>query len=240
MHKLEKRWTGVIYILPVRFDDTPLPGMPDTISYVDARNHKSLELSELIAMKIGKRTRKNYLPTNLNRLFERLDISDEFEVKKQVRNQAMAFFSSLRNMNMAERQVVVSLVSNGCPAGLPDDIHIHSDLLRRQTGKSINQLKRLLGGIASLGFKCWIQEGCKADVETISENNMFFCLSWVDLTAYDELPEVDDFPEMLVVKGMMEVVSEYYCEEHTLEKLNVLDFSQLSDETRYSEHNMPA
>ena len=42
------------YILPVRFDNTPLPGMPSTIKYIDIYGVKPLELSELIAIKTGK------------------------------------------------------------------------------------------------------------------------------------------------------------------------------------------
>lgn len=239
------------YILPVRIDDTSLPGMPHTVSYIYIGKLTPLELSELIANKIGKTTRENHLPVNLNRLFERLDMKEELELQELVRRQADAFFNSLTKMNVAERLTVISLVTYGCPAELPDNIHIHSDLLRRQTGKSVNQLKRLLGGVASLGFNCWIEEGCDEDVKTISNNNLFFYLKWIDLTVYDEPKEIvdltiydepeviDEYPEMFVVSAMIEIVSEYYCPKHAMETLKVLDFSQLSDETKYSEYDQP-
>jgi len=227
------------YILPVRFDDTSLPGMPHTVSYIDINMLKPLELSELIEIKIGKKTRQHYLPVNLNRLFERLDMKEELELQEHVRRRAVAFFSSLLKMNVTERQTVISQVMYGCPTGLPENIHIHSDFLRRHTGKSVNQLKRILGGIASLGFSCWIEEGCDEDAKTISNNNLFFYLTWVDLTVYDEPKEIDEYPEMFVVNAMIEIVSEYYCPTHAFETLKVLDFSQLSDETKYSECDQP-
>ncbi len=34
------------YILPVRFDDTEIPGLPSSISYLDARNKSPKEIAE--------------------------------------------------------------------------------------------------------------------------------------------------------------------------------------------------
>ena len=39
-------------ILPARFDDTPIPGLPSTISYVDLRMVKPSELAKLIVLKV--------------------------------------------------------------------------------------------------------------------------------------------------------------------------------------------
>ena len=41
------------YVLPVRFDDTPVPGMPTAIRYVSARDHHPAALAAMIAEKIG-------------------------------------------------------------------------------------------------------------------------------------------------------------------------------------------
>ena len=41
------------YVLPVRFDDTPVPGLPSSISYVPAEKHTPPELAAIIAEKIG-------------------------------------------------------------------------------------------------------------------------------------------------------------------------------------------
>jgi len=42
------------YILPARFDDTPIPGIGDTIAYFDLRRGKPFEICQIIAKKIGK------------------------------------------------------------------------------------------------------------------------------------------------------------------------------------------
>ena len=43
------------YILPARFDDTEVPGMTNTVGYVDLRNHSPSELVVLILEKLGRK-----------------------------------------------------------------------------------------------------------------------------------------------------------------------------------------
>jgi len=47
------------YILPVRFDDTQIPGLPETIGYIDLRTTTPIELAELAAIKLGNWSRIN-------------------------------------------------------------------------------------------------------------------------------------------------------------------------------------
>jgi TIR domain len=42
------------FILPVRFDDTPLPGLPASVSYQDARKTSPEDLAKLIAAKVSQ------------------------------------------------------------------------------------------------------------------------------------------------------------------------------------------
>ena len=41
------------YVLPVRFDDTPVPGLPDSVTYLEAQDYSPAELASVIAQKIG-------------------------------------------------------------------------------------------------------------------------------------------------------------------------------------------
>ena len=41
------------YVLPVRFDDTPVPGLPDDLLYLRAEDHAPAELAVRIAEKVG-------------------------------------------------------------------------------------------------------------------------------------------------------------------------------------------
>jgi hypothetical protein len=43
----------VEYILPVRFDDTEIPGIKPTISYIDARETTTEELAKIIIQKLS-------------------------------------------------------------------------------------------------------------------------------------------------------------------------------------------
>ena len=41
------------YVLPVRFDDTPVPGLPDSVHYLRAKEYSPAELATVIAQKLG-------------------------------------------------------------------------------------------------------------------------------------------------------------------------------------------
>ena len=119
------------YILPARFDDTTIPGLLETIGYIDLNDTSPKQLADLITSKLGKQIRQNYLPPTLDRLFERLRIEHDQTAQSEVSSIAWLFLDSLRRMTAEERHAVISLIQCGCPAGLPDNIHINTDLLRR-------------------------------------------------------------------------------------------------------------
>jgi hypothetical protein len=216
------------YILPARFDDTPIPGLPDTVHYIDLRRTSPSDLANLGLQKLGNPLRKDYLPPILDRLFERLGIEGDEEAKACARSQAGSFFQALRRMTADERNVVLKLMRFGCPADLPQNLHIDTDLLRRLTGKSAARLKRLLGGVRSLGFECSIRESTDEEARvhgTVLGDSYLFELSWVDLS--DE----GEYPALLVAHEMVAGATENYCEEHGAEFLDRLDLSQLASST---------
>ncbi|HSS50670.1 MAG TPA: TIR domain-containing protein [Thermoanaerobaculia bacterium] len=49
----------VAYILPVRLDDTAVPGIPSTIGHVDLRRETTDELCDLIGIKLGHALRRD-------------------------------------------------------------------------------------------------------------------------------------------------------------------------------------
>ena len=216
------------YILPARFDDTPIPGLLSTVGYIDLNQTSPSQLSALISKKIGKQKRQHYLPPTLDRLFERLDIGDDEESQADIRFHAWAFFQVLRRMTAKERTAVIRLMLFGCPMELPEYMHIDADLLRRLTGESIATLERLLGDIRSLGFACSLVDRTKSHIDmpgvSLGDAYMFY-LDWHNLSSKKE------FPALLVARYMITGATEHYCEEHGLEFLERLDFSQLGDAT---------
>ena len=220
------------YILPARFDGTEIPGLLDTVGYIDLNRTSPSELSEMVSSKLGKRVRKNYLPPTLDRLYGHLGIEQDTEAQTEVRSIAWSFFEVLRRMTVAERNAVVNLIRFGCDDDLPENVHIHTDLLHRMTGIPPTSLQRLLGGVGSLGFECSLVEDTEGHIEMPGEilgECYLFYLTWVDLTSEGQIPA------LLVASAMIEGATEDYCVEHGREFLERLDFSQLADATSSKE-----
>ena len=223
------------YILPARFDDTQLPGLLPTLGYIDLSETSPSQLSALIAGKLGKRERKNFLPPDLDRLYKWLEVEDDAEVQSQIYSHAWAFFDVLRRMTLDERNTVISLIRFGCPADLPDNVHINTDLLRRHTGISVTRLTRLLGGIRSLGFRCSVSKG--KDHEEVTAGESLGEVDLFNLTWFNLSEDAGEFPELLVASEMIDGATYQYCEEHGTPFLERLDFSQLSNATATEEEH---
>ena len=150
-----------------------------------------------------------------------------------MRSQAESFFKALRRMTPDERNVVLNLIHFGCSADLPQNVHIDVDLLRRLSGQPVARLKRLLGGIRSLGFECSIRESTEEEAcvhETVLGDSYLFELNWVDLSDGG-----GEYPALIVASEMVAGATENYCEEHGAPFLKRLDFSQLSSATASAE-----
>lgn len=60
------------YVLPVRFDDTEIPGLRPTVVYLDARSLPPAKLARMISEKLGPRIRAKFFPPEPDKLFEAL------------------------------------------------------------------------------------------------------------------------------------------------------------------------
>ena len=224
------------YILPARFDDTPIPGLLDTVGYIDLNGTSPKQLGDLIAEKLGTEIRQHYLPPTLDRLYERLGIEADQRAQEEASSHAWSFLEVLRRMTADERDAVLGVIRFGCPSDLPDNIHIDADLLRRFTDKSEARLKRLLGGVQSLGFRCSVREDVahKVDIPgTALGHAEFFYLDWFNPRGEERLPA------LLVATEMISGATENYCEEHGTVFIERLDFSQLASATASEESHQP-
>ena len=221
------------YILPARFDDTPIPGLLRTVGYVDLNQTSPEQLCDLISGKLGQPERREYLPPIPDRLFDRLGIEDDLAARKEASSHALSLLHALRRMTPDERDAVASLMRYGCHGELPENLHIHVDLLRRHTGKPVAQLQRLLGDVRSLGFNCSLAENREhaANLPGAPLGDYdFFYLYWFDL-----INNEDRVPALLVASEMISVGTEGYCEECGDSFLERLDFSQLASVTTTEE-----
>ena len=139
------------YILPAKFDDTPIPGLRPTVGYIDIRKLAPEKLAEMIAKKTGGRQQKTYFPPEPDRLFKKLKLKSA-KSKDIAHSRAYDFFRTLQRMTKDEKEVILRAFMSGCPAELPENIHINVDLLRRITKFSLTKIQRLVSGISSLGF----------------------------------------------------------------------------------------
>lgn len=210
------------YVLPARFDKTPIPGLKETVGYIDVQKHSASSFAELVRLKVGGHYRNSYVPPVPDRLFARLSLKDE-SAKEDAADSMQRFLETLKRMSGDERAILFHLVLEACPAELPDNLHINIDLLRRVSGFPPSKIRRLFSGVSSLGFTMRM----RADDETpdrLGKDEMLV-LEWHDLG----FPGGGNKTELM--RAMVRGAIENYCEEHGLEALKRLDFSQLSSST---------
>ncbi len=231
------------YILPARFDDTDIPGLLDTVGYIDLNKTSPFQLCDLISEKVGDEQRKIYLPPTLDRLYERLGIGEDYDAQREAQFHASSFFSVLPRMTADERNAVFNLIRFSCPADLPENVHIDADLLRRYTNKSVSSLKRLLGDVRSLGFECSLLQDTEdhhsMPGETLGDAYLFY-LTWYNSGIGSEgwmSRNASRIPALMVACEMIKVATENYCEEHGAGFLERLDFSQLASATASKEND---
>ena len=216
------------YILPARFDDTAIPGLRDTVGYIDLQGRDPVEFAELIRAKVGRHTRYDYLPPIPDVLYRDLGAKTA-EEQGNVYAAANEFLNCLKRMSEEERSLVFDFFLHACPAELPDNVHINIDLLRRVAGFAPSKIKRLLARIRSLGLIISLRE----DDETEDRIGHLekLVLEWHDMSLEGRGNATD------VANAMIIGATEGYCEEHAMEALNRLDFSQLADATAVDDHH---
>ena len=206
------------YLLPARFDDTEVPGLPETIGHIDLRGVSPVEFAEMIETKVMPSVRENYFPPNPVRLFESLGIEDDDE-RAEVNSCAHHFFEVLQYMKSDEREVLFQFFGRGCPTALPDNIHISRDFLSRVTEFSVRKLQRILRAIVSLGFCTTEHQGFDED-EHLGEGKLFV-LEWHDARV-EGMGNATGIADEIIRLAAMN-----YCNVHAIEPLRRLDFGAL-------------
>lgn len=210
------------YILPVRFDDTPIPGIPETVGYLSLKNTSPKELAKIILTKIGPRPRENYLPPIPDRFFKKIGARTRAQ-KTQSEIVLHWFFKSLVRMTTEERNFVYDVFSNCCPMELPENVHIELDLLRRITGMQVAKIKRVASAISSLGFYHRISDSHGPDADGESEPTFFlewYCRSTVEHGNYTGF-----------AAEAIKCATDNFCEEHARMMFERVDFGELANST---------
>ena len=200
------------YILPVRFDDTEIPGIRPTIGYVDASTVSPEELATIVLNKVAPirlaefHRRSNYIPQNPDILYKRFGFRSKRD--KEFADMALrAFHWSLSTMTEGERFILARFLIGSCPHDLPNNVHVSLDILSRETKWPRDEIMATLRGIKSLGFK----------VRHIKRSDMLY-LNWrAELIAFAYV--------------ITDLISAHYCAHHATRVLMNLNFSALSTST---------
>jgi hypothetical protein len=212
------------YILPARFDGTEIPGLRATVGYIDLEETAPSELADLIVEKIGPRQTSNFFPPEPDALYDWMEATTESE-RDTVGYIASRFFHVLTRMTMDERAALFPLMLDGCPAELPENIHMSLDLLRRETGLPASQIMALLASIRSLGFIVSTREADAGDTHELLPDDKMVVLTWSHMTSmFDGEPTT-------IAYEMCRCAVDRYCEDHGREALMRLDFGQLASAT---------
>jgi hypothetical protein len=209
------------YLLPVRFDDTEVPGMSPTIGYLDGTALEPQELAELIVKKVKRRPRHNFLPVNPNRLFAALGIRpDDEDGQVKAANQAEAFLAALGSLDSDARELVVFILGFGCTHQLPESIHMPVGRVVEVMDLSIDRMKRALRGVRRAPeFSLTGLLDKNADPEAAFD----LCLSWEPRT-----PKAAPGNATAVSSAMIREAGYQACASCHEEALERLDFSRTS------------
>lgn len=220
------------YILPARFDDTRVPGLRDTIGYVPLAATSPDALAGLILAKLGRTAHDYFAPPVLDRLLERLGLTGP-AAEALARTHAQLFVATLKKMTPDERHLLMHVFVLGCPSELPDNLHVSMNMLSRSTGLRPTKIKRLLGGLAALGYPARVRQQEHDDSSELGHDE-YLVIQYFNLTVLDN----DDLIENLGVEtdteflsAIVDVLTDDFCPEHALECLARGDLSQLSSAT---------
>jgi len=208
------------YILPVRFDDTEIPGIHATVGYIDLAHVPPRELAELIKEKIGHLIRENFMPENPDRLLALFGATTATK-KRQLTSIAQGVFNDLCLMTPEERRLVSLVAVNTCPTGpeVDGDVHINIDLLARLSGLTRREIIGTFSRLECLSFAYELTSH-----EENNEPKNILRLTYNPLRVEDELSG----NWTSVVYAMLSFIEENLCPECRLLALDHMDFSALS------------
>lgn len=212
------------YILPVRFDDTEIPGLNSTIAYVNATNTTPEELADMVWDKIEPWRLRDYFPPNPERLHRVLNLVRKAQKKERdfSTSTARAFFESLRRMDQSERTLVSHILLNGCTHELPENIHISLDLIRRELGYPPAETMEMLRKMSSLGIRSSLRPN-------EDDGDSHVRMGWTDRgTGGNEAHVFARKYSTEIAMQSIDLATNMVCECHRHRIIELLDFSALS------------
>lgn len=219
------------YVLPARFDNTEIPGLRNTVGYIDLAKVTPEKLAAMVLVKIGPKTRQNYLPTHLDGLYEAVEDINETQLSATARSvvsrAARLYLNALLRMTVDERRAIAAVMVEGCHQKLPAEVHLPTELLRRELHKPVSEIMNTLAGVRVFGVRASITD---APDEGHPERELLR-FKWKPQLYYEDAGRnqcVKDLGTTVIAAMLGLLQRSHYCILCDPGPLNALDFSCLS------------
>ncbi|MEZ0492362.1 toll/interleukin-1 receptor domain-containing protein [Kineococcus sp. TBRC 1896] len=215
------------YLLPARFDETDLPGLPPTVGYLDLASLGPAELAANIREKLGPPRLEPGFPPKTDRLWSALSIKGDKSAKKQERKEtqrvARSFYGAMQRMNMEERRAIAGILAFGCVGELPQGVHLSLSFLCRVTKMPQAELLDHLRAVRSLNLKVVVRDPIhRPDEGELQSDDRDLLLSFWSPDA----PQRRDATK--IAYYAVQCASHHFCVDHGVEVVARLDFRRLS------------
>jgi hypothetical protein len=217
------------YILPVKLDETIIPGILKTFGYINVVDYVPEDLAKLIKQKVGPIQRYEFLPEDLDVLFKEMKARSKNE-KGKIYDITNLLFKSIKLMTIEERDVLFDTVINSCRFCLPKEVHINLDVLSRVTNKSEDQIKALYSRLDCLGFETKLRK-IKASKNRVCKDGYQIDIKYLifNKDTKEELNAMD------ILAAIIQIIHENYCPKCSKEVFKNIDFSILNSLTGFPE-----
>ena len=217
------------YILPVRIDDTEIPGILLSIGYKRSNNFSPRKLAELIKAKVGPIYRENFFPDDPDLLYKPLK-ANTLKKQDEIREIAQHFFETFCYMTTEERFLLIDAIKNLCPCGFPHEIHLRLDLLSRIQNKSKDEIILIFSKLSCLGLSVTVTQEKESDKNKI-------CKSF-DRITIKYIPLIIDCRENCteIVIEIINIIYTRACDKCAKNAIEHCDFSLLSSFAGYPDN----
>ena len=221
------------YILPVRFDETEIPGIRNTIGYLSLKDLKPIQLGKKIIEKLGEIEPENFLPKKQNYLVAALtNIYEDFS-EEEARASAHTVFEILKKTTEKERVFLAEMLINSCKHNIENDLHEDIKLIQRATKFNRDEILEILEDLESLGFQYKITESdSECEILGNKKNNEMLSISLMS-----KFPELKLENLTIVFTIMYFAVLKARCIECSKKAFNRLDFTDLEDDLEEDDFN---
>lgn len=213
------------YILPVRFDDTEIPGIRKTVGYLSLETLKPFELGKKIIEKLGTIEPVEFMPKNAK--FVKSILTSIYKDFSEEASQSCVnyVFNVLKKTNNDERFFLLEMIKNSCKHDVETDLHHDIKLLQRVTGFDREKIISIIDDLSNLGFEYKILHG-DSNCEVLGQIKKTEMLH-LSLYSLDLNLELQNLTIVLFLMYLQTL--SLRCESCSFKTLSRLDFTDVED-----------